>query len=316
MVNNTSVDVCMQVFGKAWQTALALLTLDKYMGPDINKVFFVIEAVQPKKDPTNLAVLDGLIPNMETVCLSTWLGFEPMDPAKISERAYRENLRYQYAFEHTNAEYLMLLHNDVIFKKNIIQPFLDNIGDHIAIGEIGQCWNCPAKRDDIARSLNLNGIGAPCRREEYDKFQCDFEQLKQAYEYARKKAYPLRHKAEKGLTEEYRLNPWPFPECRVNEWCCLLDMRKARKATIPLGSGRPFGAYIEGHDLGSAWFRDMHRLGFSAKHMDMAKYVIHHMGHKALFNPRLYRENEMKAAKIIYKSFPKAYDWLKSRGLG
>lgn len=315
MTDRPSVDVCLQVFGKPWQTALALLTLDKYMGPDLNKIFFVTEAASPKNDPVNLGALNALVPNMELVCPSIWHGVAQADLSRLEDGEYRQGLRYQYAFEQTGADYLMLMHNDVIFKKNVIQPFLDNIGAHIAIGEIGQCWNCPAKREDLARMANINGNGAACRREEYDKFKCDFEQLNLAYKLAREWNCHLRHEAEKGLTEEYRANPWPWPECRVNEWCCLINMRMAREATLPLGSGRPFGAYIKGHDLGSAWFRDMHRQGFTAKHFDLSKYLIHQPGHKVLFNPKLYRENEMKAERIVRRAFPEAHELLKNRGL-
>lgn len=315
MPDNITVDVCFQVFGKPWQTALTLLTLDRFMRQEINKIFFIIEYAQPKIDSSDLTILDGLVPNMESICLKEWLGLEPMDQSRIGFKEYRQNLRYQYAFENTSADYLMVSHNDVIYKRNVITHFLSNIGNHIAIGEIGQCWNCPAKRDDIIESLNQEDITQPCHREDYENFKLDFEQLKVAYKIARAKKYPLRYEAEKGLTEEYKINPWPLPECRVNEWCCLINMQLARKATAPLGSGRPFGAYLKGHDLGSAWFRDMHLQGFRAKHIDISKYIIHRPGHKALFNHRIYKENEISAVQIIKKSFPEAYEHLKKRGL-
>ena len=315
IIDNTTVDVCMQVFGKPWQTALTLLTLDRYMRKKINKIFFIIEAAQPKNESNDLTILNGILPNMESISLTAWIGLDPLDQSRIDDKEYRQNIRYQYAFEHTSADYLMLSHNDVIYKGDVITAFLNNIGDHIAIGEIGQCWNCPAKKDDIIKIFNQDGIDKPCQREEYEKFKLDFEQLNLAYRLARAKAYPLRHEAEKGLMEEYKINPWPLPECRVNEWCCLINMRMARKATVPLGSGRPFGSYLKGHDLGTAWFRDMHIHGFRAKHMDLSKYIIHRPGHRALFNPTLYKENEIRAAQIIKKSFRESYERLKERGL-
>lgn len=315
MTDNPTVDVCLQVFGKPWQTALTLLTLDRYMRQKINKIFFIIEASQPKSDNSVLPLLDGIIPNMESIYLKAWLGLDAIDESRMEDNEYRRNIRYQYAYEYTDADYLMLSHNDVIYKRDVILPFLNNIGDRIAIGEIGQCWNCPAKKEDIIKIFNQDGIDQSCSREDYENFKLDFEQLNLAYKIARAKAYPLRHEAEKCLTEEYKINPWPLPECRVNEWCCLINMRMARKITVPQGKGRPFGAYLKGQDLGTAWFRDMHHQGFRAKHMDLSKYIIHRPGHKALFNHKLYKENEIRAVQIIKKSFPEAYERLKSRGL-
>lgn len=174
--------------------------------------------------------------------------------SRIKDDSYRLSLRYQYAFELSDADYLILMHNDVIFKNNIITSFIENIGEHIAIGEIGQCWNCPLNREDIVRIISTNSEITPCNRKMYDRFRCNYNELSKAYEYAQMKNYQLRYKAQDALTDEYKINPWPFPECRVNEWCCMINMIKSRKATIPLGDGRPFGAYLKGHDLGCAWF--------------------------------------------------------------
>ena len=99
----------------------------------------------------------------------------------------------------------------------------------------------------------------------------------------------------------------------MNEWCCLVNLKLAIKAGLPIGTGRPFGVYMEGHDLGSAWFRDMHHQGFTDRYMDLSKYLIHKPGHRALFNQKLYKENELKASQIICKAFPKEYSELIKR---
>lgn len=315
MFDDKSIDVCMQVFGKPWQTALTLLTLEKHMGTDINNIFFLIEHAQPKNDPSDMTLLDDIVPNIKTILLPQWVGFEPLDFSRLNDDDYRLSLRYQYAFERSESDYLMIIHNDLIFKKNIIRPFIENITDHIAIGEVGQCWNCPLKREDIVQLISPNAEKNSCKREKYEHFRCSFDELSQAYECAEKRNYQLRYKAKDALTDEYRINPWPLPECRVNEWCCMINLKKAREVTIPVGKGRPFGAYIKGHDLGSAWFRDMHHRGFTAKHMDLSKYIIHIPGHRALFDPRLYKANEMKAMQIIKKSFPRSYKILIDKGL-
>lgn len=315
MTNDKSVDVCMQCFGKPWQTALTLLTLEKYTGTDINNIFFLIEPARPKNDLVDLSVLDGIVPKMKTVLLPKWVGLNPIDYLRINDNDYRLSLRYQYAFEHSKADYLLILHNDIIFKKNIITPFIKNITTHIAIGEVGQCWNCPLKRVDVVQFISKGEKKSPCNREKYDQLRFSFDELSQAYEYAEEKGYSLRYKAKEALTDEYRINPWPFPECRVNEWCCMINLKKAREITIPIGNARPFGAYIKGHDLGSAWFRDMHHNGFTVKNMNLTNYIIHTTGHRALFDSGLYKANEMKAMQIIKRAFPRAYKMLVDKGL-
>lgn len=86
----------------------------------------------------------------------------------------------------------------------------------------------------------------------------------------------MRWRAEKALSEEYHRRPWPLSECRLNEWCFIINLDIARKISSPLGEGRPFGAYIPRHDTGVAWFRDVNHGGFRVAHMDITPYGIYH----------------------------------------
>lgn len=71
MSNNPSIDVDLQVFGKPWQTALALLTLDKYMGSYINNIFFIIESSQPKNDSVDVSLLENIVSKMKIIFFAT-----------------------------------------------------------------------------------------------------------------------------------------------------------------------------------------------------------------------------------------------------
>ena len=144
-----SVDVAINVFGKPFQTAVTLLSLLKYSGEHINRIYLIKERVQPT--PTDLTFLYELLGDRITVYTPDhWLWIRSMDASKllsspqIKGDGYRWSIRYQFAWERSTARYLFLTHNDVLYSGDIIKAFLDKIGDNVAIGEIGQCWNCPA----------------------------------------------------------------------------------------------------------------------------------------------------------------------------
>lgn len=306
-------DVCMQAFGKPLQTALALLTLHQFSGAFINKMFFVIEPAAPKYDNRSLNGLNGIVPSMHSFTPAIWNGLDELDPDRLKDEKYRHSIRYQYGWETSDADFLLLLHNDVVFKDDIVTPFINNIGANVGIGAIGQCWNCPAHNRAVTRRTNINK-GNPCKPENYDNCSCSFDQLKEAYRISHLLKLPLRWKAEDALQREYEKRPWPLPECRLNEWCGMINLGKARKLTVPYGTGRPFGAYLPGHDLGVAWFRDMNHAGLRFAHMDIKPYVEHNPGHKALFDEKLYFERENQAARLIKTMYPEKVEFLRERG--
>lgn len=303
----------MQVFGKPYQTALALLSLDHCSREYINRIFFIIEPALPGFEKNHLQKLANLVPGMQILMPEIWIGLDSYDPSRMKEIAYRRSIRYQYDWELSEADFLLLIHNDVIFKNDIVAPFLANIGNNIGIGQIGQCWNCPVHSREIVERLGLNN-GRPCSPESYADFKCDYAQLLDAYKLARKNRLPLRWKAVESMQREYQKQPWPLPECRLNEWCALINLRMAREATAPRGKGRPIGAYQPGQDLGVAWFRDMCHLGHTFRHMDIASHVEHTPGHKSLFNEQLYVDREKEAASLIKTAYPEKVADLRERG--
>ena len=57
----------------------------------------------------------------------------------------REDIRYQYALDHTDKDYLMLMHDDVMYLQDVVSLYLQTLrsDDKIAlVGELGQCWRC------------------------------------------------------------------------------------------------------------------------------------------------------------------------------
>lgn len=293
------VDVAINVFGKPAQTALSLLSLLRHSGQWIDKIYFIEEP----------DVVNDLFAHAD---LKRFLGdrlvfFRPprmnwryaVDPARLGEVGYRHSLRYQYAFERTDKHFLLLIHNDCEFVGDAVGLLLKYIGGVTGAGEIGQCWLCPA---------NYLGHCGPGR---YREYRPDFETLRGLYATLDPAIYRRRYTEEP--TRELVEHPWPLPECRLNEYCCLLNMAKARPDTCPDGPARPFGAYVDvGNpetgqgvlDIGVAWFGDMVRLGHEFAHVALASCLRHVVGgHKALFAPDLYVEKEAQALAVIKERF-------------
>ncbi|MCH5277227.1 MAG: hypothetical protein J1E80_05260 [Desulfovibrionaceae bacterium] len=314
MSQTASVDVCLQVFGKPYQTALTLLSLHKYIGERINKIYYIVEPARPKFDTVSVHILKDLIPNMEIFFPEIWIGLDNTDLTRLHEKSYRHSLRYQYGIENSKSDFLLIIHNDIFFKKDIVTYFLNEINEYFAIGHIGQCWNCPASQYDVVRRIGVNKC-IPCNHSNYAEFVCNFTQLQKIYNEAKKRGHHLRWNAEDALTAEYEKRSWPLPECRVNEWCCMIHLKMVRNHTMPFGKCRPFGAYLPGQDMGVAWFRDMNHAGFRAKHLDIYSYIDHWGGHSALFNEEAYRQNEKAAAQKILQFFPEYVGTMNSLGL-
>lgn len=293
------VDVAINVFGKPAQTALSLLSLLEHSGHFIDKVYFIEEA----------DVMNTLFAHADILRLlgDRLVHFRPqfmnwryaVDASRLGDPDYRHALRYQYAFEHTDKHYLLLIHNDCEFIGDAVGLLLANLGDHTGVGEIGQCWLCPA-----------NHLGH-CGPGRYLEYRPDFATVRGLYETLDPAIYRRRYTEEP--TRELIDHPWPLPECRLNEYCCLINMTKARPDTCPQGSARPFGAYVDvGNpetgqgvlDIGVAWFGDMVRLGHSFGHVPLAACLRHVVGgHKALFTPELYVEKEEQALAVLNARF-------------
>ena len=300
-----TVDVAINVFGKPRQTALALLSLLKHSNGRIQKIYLLIERGQPHYDAVDMSFLARLSPKIQIIIPQLWLKLDAMDMSRLHDREYRHSIRYQYAWERAEAGCLLLMHNDVYFKADVIGPLLDALGDACAVGRIGQCWNCPANREHIVAELGVNG-GQPCVREHYDAFRLSFAELDAMYRLVRHYGEHFRNFLPR-WSDEIRQHPWPLPECRVNEVCCLINLDVARKATMPTGRARPFGAYVSAGshnmDIAVAWFRDMHLQGYRARHFDTTPYVEHFIGHGRLFDEAEYHRAEDKAEAILRTEF-------------
>lgn len=290
----SKVDCIINVCQKPFQTALTLYSLLKHSSRHIDNIFFIEENVQRAgyEPADHSLILSDLKDRIIYFKPEHFFYRSTINSSYLRDQDYRYSIRYQYGWEKSDKKFIFLTHNDCYYKGDAVGLLLESIGNNIAAGEVGQCWNCPA------------GQLGKCQRSNYLEYRPDLEELKQIYSVKGIKKRPY-HKPRFG--HEFRENPWPPPECRVSEWAALINLKKARKVTIPYGRAFPLGAFrLSGKnilDIGGGWFRDISHLGFECVHVDLRDYFQHFKGHKALDNEDIYTLKEEKALKILRKEF-------------
>ncbi len=190
-----------------------------------------------------------------------------------------------------------------------------------AAGRIGQCWNCPAGNAALMRDLFDLPACAPEHFEEYRPLFAGPDgpaRLQELYGEARKHGMFTRP-----YDASFSVCSWPLPECRVNEWACLIDLAQTRPLTVPLGGALPPGAFSpcgdrarEGEvtlDTGVAWFRSMYAHGLRAAHLPVES-CMKHWGGTGRNTERAYRLAEDNARMLLERHFPAFIRWLAGQG--
>jgi hypothetical protein len=273
------VDVIVNVYGKPWQTLCTLKSLIKHSGKHIDKIYFIKEKEQPYNEN-----IDWVLNHFDNVIL-----FEPSEynfltfQVNFNDENQRFKVRYQYGIEKSDKQFVFITHNDVLYTGDIIGEMLEQIGDSVGIGELGQCWNCPA-----------NKIGV-CSGEKFNDWNPTYEDILKL---------PLPH-IRTNLNMIDPINPKPLPECRLNEWACLLNKEIIMKESYPYGNVSLFGQY--GLDLATKWFKEMYLKGY--KFIDYRKNYTHSFwselpsGYQTQLNSTLYINSELNAKKYFEENF-------------
>lgn len=149
----------------------------------------------------------------------------------------KEDIRYQYALDHTDKKYLLTLHDDVKFYQNVVQVYLKEFEKNpelLMVGDFGQCWRCHL---------------APF---------CDRKKLLKG---ERPSPYwPLTPNKEIKKAEDFNPKEGYTYACRINEWCCMLDVAKAKELTEK--SRVFFGNMYPHSDTAAYWFVQGVKLGY------------------------------------------------------
>lgn len=271
------VDVICQVYGKPYQTLATLKSLYKHSGEHIDKLFFIEEAKQPFD-----ARVDHLVnefPNVVYHRPLKWVYIYGMPSSQVPV----ECIRHQYGIENSDKKWVFICHNDVLFTGDIIGEMLEEVNNWdesselVGLGEVGQCWNCPAKHYGL------------CSGEKFYESNFTAEDLRKI------KLPHIRTRVDNINWNQ----PKPLPECRLNEFACLINRE------VCIKEGRPyFGEFDE--DSGTEWFKSMHNKGYKFK--DYRKNFHHAYwanigGFQVQQKEQLYKLSEENAKQYLAEHF-------------
>ena len=278
-----TVDVAVNYYGKPQQTALTLASLLRHSGRHLGRIYVTKEARQPRPDEPLEPVLAAFPDVFVVFEPPVYLGWRTSGVRGLRRDAARRlGARYQYALETTTAPFVFVTHNDVVYRADLVGELLAAIADghHAGAGLVGQCWNCPAC------SAGLCGHGRQ-------------SELRLSYPQALRLTLTTPSPRTRPRLID-PLHPLPLPECRLNEFACLLDTAAYRDETLPTGSAPPFGLYSGGvKELGCAWFRAMTLRGRTFANVDIFAFCDHDAGHPDLFDPGAYERKEAAARERL-----------------
>ncbi len=280
------VDVVINVYGKPYNTAVTLYTLLKHSGQWIDKIYFIQERKQPHNSNFDF-IKTAFGKRIVSYTPGLWLWVRPFRTKLVFKfPGFRKSVRYQYGWEQTDKDFLFITHNDVLYSDDVIGAMLQRIGNNIGIGPVGQCWNC---------SAHFAGL---CTPDTYTQYRPSYPELLELM-----KQHPGSREKDYGNLP-YKNQPWPLPECRLNEWTAMINMEVARGITMPLGKAVPFGAFYE-LDIGTRWFGDVLNMGHTVANFGIEPYASHawsgtvRSGHAALLDGDEYTHSERVAEEYL-----------------
>lgn len=300
---NKKVDVSIAFYGKPYQAIVTIKTLMKYSGKHIDKIYLSRERLQPHNDYAGIFKIIDYFRNDPAVQLVVQyphhflgLGVKDYERAK-SDTRFRQSIMYQYPLEMTDKKYLVVMHNDMLFYGDMIGDMLKTFkggGENLAgVGSIGQCWSCPAGP----------AWGNKCDSWKFEKYVPSMEEaLELATQYDTPRRDIQLRVIQSGRTHM-------LPECRLNEYCAMIDVEKYRKETLPNGDIGCYGGGWTGVDTATVWSHDMYQRGYTFRHLRLEDYTRHAAfdmtgsGTKANSSSETYWNAEKNAEQYIIEKF-------------
>lgn len=161
------IDVAVQNYNKKESLMYTLLTLKKYCGQHIENIYINDDCSSDESEVffKNPYILRALQPwniyfrvNEKKAGLCFYTAKMLRKPHNLFNYitdvvrgcrptiVQRDDVRYQYALDKTNKNYLFIIHDDIEFRADVVDIYLKNIQRNMAIiGDLGQCWRCPIK---------------------------------------------------------------------------------------------------------------------------------------------------------------------------
>ena len=301
------IDVNIAFYGKPYQTIVTIESLMRHSGQHIDKIYLSRERKQPHGDWVGIhkiidvfrdRTIDGHKINLVVTYPYHFLGLGVHDYERArTDAVFRKSIMFQYALETTDKKYMCIMHNDMFFYGDILgemlKMFANSPANVAGIGSIGQCWGCPAGPD----------WGNVCHPEKYEQYIPSQEEA-----IALQEAQPnIRQALNLQVLRSGRVHP--LPECRLNEYCALIDVAMYRENTLPGGTIGCYGGVWDGTDLATVWSHDMYQRGFRFRHITLEKYVQHAFfnetgsGTTSNSNADNYFQAEKNAEKYIVENY-------------
>ena len=247
------VDVAVQSFKKPELLIYALLTLKKHCDGRIGTVYIQDDCsgdgtVDYYAEPGFLELMAPIRIKVKVNPRPCWIHYFEKDMVKkprnliwfllnkiVGRRPIlvaRDEVRYQWALDSTDKKYMLVIHDDVMITGDIVSKLLSAMADGAAIaGELGQCWRCPLSH------------------------RCSPESILAGDRPTRK--WPITYCADAFADlKKYRFEK---RSCRINEWCCMLDVSVARELAC---DSIYFGSYEDLGDIGAYYFDELVKRGF------------------------------------------------------
>lgn len=256
------VDVAVQSFKKPESLIYTLLSLKKYCGEYIDKVYIdddlsgddtlkfyqnenFISAMRPievcvrenkQKAGFNVTLMTKeMLKRKSALDKLRFYGMKLLKKGKILEDD--SDIRYQWALNVTDKNYLFICHDDILFRDNVIKEYLENIssGSNMAIvGDMVCCHLCELSKSGICNSNKV---------------------LEESFRPS--KNWPV---TGKDVSIIHTLLGKNTRHCRINEWCCMVNVKVARELLDK--EGITFGNYERGGDVGGYWFAKIVEKGY------------------------------------------------------
>ena len=214
------VDVSIAFYGKPYQAIVTIKTLMQYSSQHIDKIYLSRERLQPHNDYVGIFKILDYFRNDPSVKIVVQyphyflgLGVRDYERAKVDTR-FRQSIMYQYPLEVSDKKYLVVMHNDMLFYGDMIGDMLKEFEkgpkNLAGVGSIGQCWSCPAGPD----------WGNKCNSKMFEEYVPTTEE---AMALAEAHATPRRDIQLKVIRNG---RTHILPECRLNEYCAMIDLEK------------------------------------------------------------------------------------------
>lgn len=306
-VMKKKVDVAVIIYGKPNHTIIAIKSILEHSRQHIDKIYLSYEYRQPHNDWGGLhKIVDYFKGDPVTFVIHRPTYFLAPDTHDVertrTDERYRHSIMFQYALEKTDKPYLCVIHNDLLFHRDMIGDMLatyEKQPELAGIGSIGQCWSCPASHAFANRcSSTTMHLYVPDRQEAVD--------LHKNYNTPRKVL-------DIQVIEAGRVHP--LPECRLNEYCALINIDTYRKNTLPVGPVGCYGGGWRGADMATVWFHEMFNRGFKFQHIVLEDYLTHApfeesgSGSIAYDKVDRYWQAEERAKVYIDTNYPKKADF-------